>query len=122
VNSWFYSLNKETQELLKPLRRERGKRVKIAILDTGIDLNHRYFQDETTKRKIKRIKAVEDFVDPAGDAHDICGHGTHCVGLLRQVAPEADIYVARVTEDWEGKLDPEKVAKVHKLLEEVIPC
>jgi hypothetical protein len=41
---------------------------------------------------------VEDFVNPTGNAHDICGHGTHCVGLLRQVAPQADIYVARVIE------------------------
>jgi hypothetical protein len=114
VNAWFHSLNTETQELLKSLRRERCKRAKVAILDTGIDLTHRYFQDEKTKKRSKRIKAVEDFVNPTGNAHDICGHGTHCVGLLRQVAPEADIYVARVIEKWEGKINPEIVAKVSR--------
>ncbi len=63
----------------------------------------------------RRIKAPEDFLDVDGKAHDTCGHGTHCVGLLRTVAPEADIYVARVAKDFDGVLDPEVVARVCRM-------
>ncbi|KAE8443372.1 hypothetical protein EG329_001930 [Mollisiaceae sp. DMI_Dod_QoI] len=112
VNNWFYSLNNETQALLDPLRRARGKRVKIAILDTGIDIGHPCFAvDQAGERSSRRIKNREDFLDPRGNAHDVCGHGTHCVGLLRKVAPEADIYIARVAKDFNGDLNPDVVAK-----------
>lgn len=94
-------------------RRAQCKRVKIAILDTGIDLTHPDFKDDQAgTRENRRIKKPEDFLDPSGSAVDTCGHGTHCVGLLRLIAPEADIYVARVAKDFKGNLDPVVIAKV----------
>ncbi|KAL5319282.1 hypothetical protein ACEPPN_012332 [Leptodophora sp. 'Broadleaf-Isolate-01'] len=112
ARSWFRALELETQKLLLPLRRSNGKRVKIAILDTGVDLSHPDFkEDQSASRMNRRIKPPEDFLDVGGKAHDTCGHGTHGVGLLRKVAPEADIYVARVAKDFDGILDPEVVAK-----------
>lgn len=112
VKSWFYSLEAETQQLLKPHRRSHCKRVKIAILDTGVDLTHPEFkEDQALSRMSRRIKVPEDFLDPTGSAVDTCGHGTHCVGLLRLIAPEADIYVARVAKDFNGILDADVVAK-----------
>ncbi|KAK0115755.1 hypothetical protein ONS95_012808 [Cadophora gregata] len=112
VNGWFDSLESETQNLLIHLRRSQGKRVKIAILDTGIDLSHPDFkEDQSASRMNRPIKTPEDFLDPEGKAFDTCGHGTYCVGILRRVAPEADIYVARVAKDFDSNLDPEVVAK-----------
>ena len=91
--------------------------MKIAILDTGIDISHPDFkEDQSASRMNRRIKVPEDFLDPEGKAYDTCGHGTYCVGLLRRVAPEADIYVARVAKDFDSDLDPEVVAKVCLLL------
>lgn len=46
------------------------------------------------------------------DAHDKCGHGSHCAGLLQRVAPAADIYVARVAKDSTSKIDPQVVVNV----------
>ncbi|KAH8667352.1 peptidase S8/S53 domain-containing protein [Tricladium varicosporioides] len=108
VDSWFQDLTRNTHALLKPLQRNRMKRVKIAILDTGIDRQHQAFLDEASKA---RIKKTEDFLDPSGKGHDVCGHGTHCLGLLRKVAPEADIYVARVMKDFRGNPDPKTIVK-----------
>lgn len=77
------------------------RRVRIAILDTGVDLAHPHV------RKCKRIKATTDFTTllPAtgkGQGQDVDGHGTFLTMLLHKVAPEADIYVARVFERRAG--------------------
>jgi hypothetical protein len=64
------------------------------------------------REALERIKQVEDFLNPEGDAFDDCGHGIHCAGLLRKVAPEANIYIARVAKDGESNLNVELVAKV----------
>ena len=75
-----------------------GAGIKVAILDTGLDLEHPDFQGRTIVSK--------SFV-PNEDACDVLGHGTHCAGtacgglkpsqLPRYgVACEAEIYVGKV--------------------------
>lgn len=75
-----------------------GKGIKIAILDTGINMAHPDFEG--------RIKGSESFV-PNSKTEDGNGHGTHCAGIaganvksgsqLRYgVAPGADLYIAKV--------------------------
>ena len=74
-----------------------GENVRIAIVDTGIDLEHPDLQG--------RIAATTDFTgEGPRDQH---GHGTHCAsiaagsgaaseGKYRGVAPQATIYSAKV--------------------------
>jgi serine protease AprX len=75
----------------------RGTGIKVAIVDTGIDLDHPDFSG--------RVVAGASFV--GGDYRDDNGHGTHVAGITagsgaaseakyRGVAPEATLYVARV--------------------------
>lgn len=78
-------------------REERNqKRVKIAILDTGINAKNPLV---TSAIAAKRIKKMKSFVPGADDHEDVSGHGTHAAMLINKVAPEAEIYVARVFED-----------------------
>lgn len=89
------------------------KPVKVAILDTGVDQNHPDFQNPRSKPKsdgtispvkgeeiqIKRIKACKNFCDDREDAEDVTdidGHGTHVAGIILQLAPRAELYIARV--------------------------
>lgn len=82
-----------------------GKGVKIAIMDTGLDLQHPAFQG--------RVVASYDFVGDAydgsntpvpgqDDVDDCAGHGTHVAGIaaaagaLPGVAPEASLGIYRV--------------------------
>ncbi|WP_170952175.1 S8 family serine peptidase [Synechococcus sp. UW69] len=51
-----------------------GKGVTIAVVDTGIDYNHREFKG--------RIGAGYDFVDGDSIAEDANGHGTHVAGTI----------------------------------------
>lgn len=50
-----------------------GKGIRVAVLDTGIDANHRDMA--------ARIAAAQSFV-PGVPVQDIVGHGTHCAGTV----------------------------------------
>jgi len=98
-DSWFITF----EELVLPLLEERqdgsldvteipGKRrVRIAILDTGFDR-----KDLAILANVERIKGMRSWVDGGKADEDIIGHGTHTIALLLKMAPEADIFVARV--------------------------
>ena len=89
-----------------------SRRVKIAILDTGVDWGHsgiktavdneRMKKNKQSNRRRPSIKQKDDnwcknWVGPdKDDVYDSDGHGTHVADLIHRTAPGAEIYVARV--------------------------
>lgn len=80
--------------------KNKGKGVKVAVLDTGVDPNHPDLDG--------RIKSADDLKDFSGSRYGVTdrqGHGTHCAGRVLAegtnygVAPEADLIVAKVLSD-----------------------
>ena len=78
-----------------------GRGVRLAVLDTGLDLNHPDFSD--------REIVSRSFVEGEG-VQDVQGHGTHCAGTAAGaalidgqtrygVAGEAQLYVGKVLND-----------------------
>ena len=78
-----------------------GKGVKVAVLDTGIDLTHPDLQDKV----VEGVSAVS-FVTGI-DVQDVHGHGTHCAGIIAGpkqsvsgfrygVAPDVELLVGKV--------------------------
>ncbi|KAK4449812.1 peptidase S8/S53 domain-containing protein, partial [Podospora aff. communis PSN243] len=108
VDEWFSFIEDINENILAEFRRQNGRRVRVAVLDTGVDMRNAVFSDREVRR---RIKARVDFLDPEGFGLDTCGHGTHCVSLVNRVAPAADIYVGRVACDFDSGVDEEVVAK-----------
>lgn len=70
------------------------KPIKIAVLDTGVDVTHSFIKG--AMKKPQRIKTTRSFVDGVKDTQDSHGHGTHVAALLLKVAPDAHLYIARV--------------------------
>ncbi|OAQ58684.1 subtilase family domain-containing protein [Pochonia chlamydosporia 170] len=65
-----------------------GRQVRIAVLDTGIDLQNTWIDGES-----RRIRCW-----PAGEDHkDNDGHGTHVAYLLLRLAPNALLRVCKVS-------------------------
>lgn len=76
----------------------KGKGVKLAIIDTGID--------PTIKEIKRRIGKWRDFLDgskPIGEKgrfpYDWQGHGTSIASVLIQIAPKAELMIVRVTDN-----------------------
>lgn len=69
---------------------EGGKGIVIAVLDTGISKNHPFLKDNIIDGK--------DF-SGKGDYEDGSGHGSHVAGIIRQVAPNADLLIGKVLDD-----------------------
>lgn len=71
-------------------------RIRVAILDTGVDVTH----DELRGPWLKGQIIYENFVGAAsGVPRDDNGHGTHVTSILNYIAPNVDIYIARVSPD-----------------------
>ncbi len=75
----------------------RGKAVKVGILDTGIDSNHRDLR--------RNYRGGRSFVPTESTPMDFNGHGTHCAGTIAAavngsgvvgVAPKAYLYALKV--------------------------
>lgn len=79
-----------------------GRDVRVAVLDTGIDLTHPDF--------VGRVAASRSFLQGVATAQDGNGHGTHCAGTVcgpekpsklprYGVAPNVELFVGKVLRD-----------------------
>ncbi|KAI0153424.1 hypothetical protein BJ166DRAFT_532751 [Pestalotiopsis sp. NC0098] len=92
---------------------ESPRRIRIAVLDTGIDFRHPAIREAKAKGRV-REEWCYSWVDhdPGASDDDNELHGTNCVELLHKAAPEADIYVAKVFSQNSVRLnEAENIAK-----------
>lgn len=94
--------------------RYTGRGIRVAVLDTGIDLEHPDFTDG---------EIISHSFVPGVTIDDPNGHGTHCAGILRGpkdpaarprygVASDADLYIAKVLDDQANGSDGDILAGI----------
>lgn len=109
ADEWLSDVERIREDCFDAKRIRR--RVKIAILDTGIDHGHTFFEDEERQPRIVAresfldLQNLENLKDSPRNTKDSHGHGTHIAGILLQVAPEADLYIGRVVRGDVTKVD-----------------
>lgn len=81
----------------------KGGEVKIAILDTGIDLQHPLLNERIQNEN------CWDFVNDTEGICDEVGHGTHTASLLVKTAPQAKIFCGRV---WKTRREEDNTGKL----------
>ncbi|MEM2115531.1 MAG: S8 family peptidase [Candidatus Woesearchaeota archaeon] len=75
----------------------KGKKVSVAVIDTGVDYHH--------PDLINRFEKVVgyNFLNDSQDCRDFNGHGTHVAGIVAGkytgVAPECQLYALKVLDD-----------------------
>lgn len=95
----------------------RAAKIRIAILDTGIDVKEDTLLE--TALEENRIRECCGFVndpdsdpDPA-DYQDVNSHGTHVARLVLNAAPSAEILIGKISNDTAvGAQDLHRIARV----------
>jgi subtilisin family serine protease len=115
-------------------RRDDDRKVKVCVIDTGLDGSHPFFESAPWENDLGRRVRGCIWFDEAGEMHqesdwhswrmekgkqartegyvDEDGHGTHCAGLILQVARNCNLYVAQVSGHRDQEPDPTYVARV----------
>ncbi|KAF1924938.1 uncharacterized protein M421DRAFT_424355 [Didymella exigua CBS 183.55] len=97
--------------------RNSHSKLKIAILDSGLDMTHEKVLDEL-EIEHDRIK-YESFVE-GGIMRDECGHGTHVAGIILNLTTQTKIYVAKVMSSAKAREAEE--ASVRSSIVQALQC
>ena len=86
---WFDKFDQvHVQEKLPKRAKEKDKRTKIAVLDTGIDLTNTWISSKRGRIQCWPTNKL---------CEDIDGHGTQVAYLLLRLAPHAQLRIAKVS-------------------------
>ena len=72
-----------------------GRGVRVCVLDSGIERGHPAVGELAGAVAISIDEEGEPIAEEDTEG-DLCGHGTACAGVIRALAPEAEIHSARV--------------------------
>jgi len=72
-----------------------GRGVRVCVLDSGVETDHPRIGEIAGAVAISIDDDGGTIAEPDEEG-DLCGHGTACAGVIRGIAPEAEIYSVRV--------------------------
>lgn len=75
-----------------------GKRIKVCVMDTGVDVTHPDLKDRICP-SVRNGEYGWDFILNQPNPADEMGHGTHVAGIIRATSPSACIIPVR----WHGR-------------------
>jgi subtilisin family serine protease len=74
-----------------------GRGVRVAVVDSGVDANHAAVGHVAGGAVLEPDSEARDGVRLVEEPHDdLYGHGTACAAIVRELAPEVELYSVRV--------------------------
>ena len=92
--------------------------VKVAVLDTGIDMENDCI--EAHKDRISGHNWLKKPKSKLKRLSDLHGHGTHIAGLILDLIPHSELYVAKVADSGDDTCSPETLARVSTTPEKIL--
>ncbi len=83
-------------EARQALANGTGKGIRIAVIDSGIEIDHPDLVGISLLDDLHVVDAGVQIEVKPGDGSDIYGHGTAVAGVIRRLAPDAEIGSIRV--------------------------
>ncbi|KAH8889149.1 subtilisin-like protein [Thozetella sp. PMI_491] len=96
AQAWLDTLEDKVWPLIKESRRPRDRAVKVAVLDTGIDITHPRIQDHL-KLNSSKLAELRDWTSSSHGTADCVGHGTAVCDILLRVA-KVQLFVGKVSD------------------------
>src|SRR5438128_1563206 len=84
------------KEAAAAIRNGRGKGIRIAILDSGVEISHPGLRGLQLRDDLAIVEEGLRLKLVPGEGLDVYGHGTAVAGIIREMAPEAEIGSIRV--------------------------
>ncbi|PMD24617.1 subtilisin-like protein [Hyaloscypha hepaticicola] len=115
ADEWMKMFSKNIKDMFEKEREGSMGRVKIAILDTGVDHKHLLI-DGAKSGEVPRLIECCSFVGDSDGAtdnsrtQDTDGHGTHIAGLIMELAPCAEMYIAKISNDRKVYKEKNRIA------------
>ncbi|MFT0802176.1 S8 family serine peptidase [Bacillus swezeyi] len=106
-NNWY--LRDITKDFESYKLAKIDPKVKVALIDSGVDVNHPYLKNNLDLQKAK------SFVDNDSDISDDFGHGTLVAGVMEGIAPDISIVPYKVI----GKVDGDSLWTIQAIIQAV---
>jgi hypothetical protein len=100
-DKWFNTWLAKVESFLSQFRRtppHPDHIVRIAIIDTGINLDHPLLQPYKKSDQISPLLCRNFVTDRQSPVYDSTGHGTHCAHVILKTCPKARLFSAKVFE------------------------
>nr|WP_079178214.1 S8 family serine peptidase [Streptomyces mangrovisoli] len=72
-----------------------GRGVRVCVVDSGVEHGHVMVGHVASAHRVVEGDDGHPLVRPS-DAGDLCGHGTACAGIIREVAPDCELHSVQV--------------------------
>ncbi|RSL81916.1 hypothetical protein CEP51_005512 [Fusarium floridanum] len=123
VHRLFYECEKKCDRLREGVK--KATRVKVAVLDTGLQLPGAFQENYEDAERIDLQQSATFIPATGGEAThewkiDCDGHGSRVSQIILQIAPTADLHIAKVFKTRNDLADPNMATQVHKRIAEAI--